>query len=262
VTGRTYPYVAPHRRFDDLDFDFLVADPEAANWYDSDPDQRMPEREWCRAHVRPGDVIVDCGAHHGLMTVLFGLWTGPSGRVVAYEALPFNADIVRENVRLNRLANVEVRPVGVSDRAKRITAANIKNNIVIDDAGIVKLEDNPVEVELVRLDDDTDPGFKADFVKFDVEGSDLQAITGAQRILRSRPTVDLELHNFLFEDKAKTLDAIFQIMNPSSYRYEILPEVDSPALVQVESGLPDLDWLATYTNPHVFCLGRASEGTS
>jgi FkbM family methyltransferase len=178
--------------------------------------------------------------------------------VVAYEALPYNADILRKNVRLNHLANVEVRPVGVSDRAKRINAANYQNNIVIDDEGIVKLEADTVEVELVRLDDDTDPGFKADFVKFDVEGSDLQAITGAQRLLRSRPTVDLELHNFLFEDKAKTLGAIFQIMNPSSYQYEILPEVDSPALVRVESGLPDLDWLATHTNPHVFCLGRAS----
>ena len=251
-----YPYVARHRRFEEIDFDFLIADEEAASWYGS-PNQVMPERQWCRAHIRRGDVIVDCGAHHGMMTVLFALWTGPSGRVISYEALPWNAEVARQNVKMNGLANVEVRAVGVGDSAKRITASNSTNNVVVAQAGLVSSKGSEsVDVQLVRLDDDLGRGFEADFLKVDVEGSDLQALRGARHLLRSRPIVDLELHNFLFEDPTKTLADIFRILKPRWYRYEILPEIFSQEWVYVDRGTPDLKWLARQYNPHVGCVPR------
>ena len=61
------PYPAPPRRCGDLVFDFLIADAVAASWYDY-PDQSLPERVWCREHIQPGNVIIDCGAHHGMMS--------------------------------------------------------------------------------------------------------------------------------------------------------------------------------------------------
>jgi len=254
VSDVAYPYIARDRRCGELVFDFVIADSVAASWYDSVPDQWLPEREWCREHIRPGDFIVDCGAHHGMMAVLFGLWTGPTGRVISYEALPWNADVARENVKLNGLDNVEVRALGVSDRSQRLTATTNQKNIVVGHAGVVSLEGATVEVELVRLDDDLGPN--VDFLKVDVEGSDLQALRGARRLLRSRPTIDLELHNSLFEDRIKTLTEIFRMLGPHSYRYEILPEVLSPEWVRVDNGLPDLEWLAAYDNPHVGCVPR------
>ncbi len=256
MSDKAYPYVAHDRRCGDLVFDFLIADPVAASWYDS-PDQWLPERQWCREHIRPGNVIIDCGAHHGMMSVLFGLWTGPTGRVISYEILPWNADVARENVKLNHLDNVEVRAVGAGDRPERLTATHNDKNIIVDQAGLIGLEGPTVEVELVRLDDDLGR-LKVDFLKLDVEGSDLQALQGAQRLLRSRPTIDLELHNLLFEDRTKTLTEIFEIVAPRSYRYEILPEIFSPDWIHVDSGLPDLEWLAKYENPHVGCVPRTT----
>jgi FkbM family methyltransferase len=253
----TYPYVARDRRCGDIVFDFLIADSVAASWYGAVADLSLPELEWCREHIRPGDFIIDCGAHHGMMAVLFGLWTGPTGRVISYEILPWNADVARENVKLNGLDNVEVRAVGVSDRSDRLTATTNGKNVIVSHAGNIGLEGATVEVELVRLDDDLGRG-TADFLKMDTEGSDLQSLRGAQQLLGSRPIVDLELHNALFEDRIETLTEIFDILGSHSYRYEILPEILSPEWVRVDDGLPDLEWLATYDNPHVGCVPRRS----
>jgi FkbM family methyltransferase len=254
MSEKEYPYVAHDRVCDDLHFDFLIADPVAESWYDS-PHQSLPERVWCREHIRPGDVIIDCGAHHGMMSVLFGLWTGPTGRVISYEILPWNADVARQNVKLNDLDNVEVRGVGAGERPEMLTATTNNKNIIVGHKSVIGLDGPTVEVELVRLDDDLGK-LKVDFVKFDVEGSDLQALRGSQRVLRSRPTVDLELHNALFSDKIGTLTEIFQILSPRFYRYEILPEILSLDWIHVDEGPPDLEWLAKFDNPHVGCVPR------
>lgn len=223
MSDKAYPYVASERRCGDLVFDFLIADSVAESWYDY-PDQSLPERVWCREHIRPGNVIIDCGAHHGMMSVLFGLWTGPTGRVISYEILPWNAEVARENVKLNHLDNVEVRAVGAGERPERLTATTNDKNVIVGHAGLIGLEGPTVEVEVVRLDDDLGR-LKPDFVKFDVEGSDLQALRGSRKLLRSLPTVDLELHNLLFADRTKTLTEIFEILPPRRYRYEVLPEI-------------------------------------
>lgn len=257
VSEVTYPYVARDRRCGDLVFDFLIADSVAASWYGAVADPWLPEREWCREHIRPGDFIVDCGAHHGMMAVLFGLWTGPTGRVISYEALPWNADVARENAKLNRLDNVEVRAVGVSDRSDRLTATTNEKNVIVSHEGVIGLEGATVEVELVRLDDDLGQ-CTVDFLKIDTEGSDLQSLRGAQQLLASRPTIDLELHNALFDDRIGTLTKIFEILGSHSYRYEILPEILSPEWIRIDDGPPELEWLATYDNPHVGCIPRRS----
>src|SRR5437868_1549799 len=38
-----------------------------------------------RDAVHPGDVVLDVGANLGAYTLLFGIWTGASGRVFAFE---------------------------------------------------------------------------------------------------------------------------------------------------------------------------------
>lgn len=259
MADQPYPYVARGKRFGDLEFDFLIADDTGAYWYDSTgPDMRMPERVRCWRYVRPGDVILDCGAHHGMFAVLFGKWTGPKGKVISYEALPSNAEVVRQNVGLNGLTNVEVRGVGVSDEAKRLKARLNEGNVVVVDHGVANPEDQvaDVELELVRLDDDLPKRFQPDLIKIDVEGSDLQALKGMERLLKARPIVDFELHNFLFDDPVATLKQIFAMLPPEHYRYEILPEILSVGWALIDDGLPDLEWLATFENPHVFFVPR------
>lgn len=58
--------------------------------------------------VRPGDVVADVGANIGYYTLLFSKLTGPTGNVVAIEALPKLAQILSRNLEQNGAANVRV----------------------------------------------------------------------------------------------------------------------------------------------------------
>ena len=90
------PYIARNRVLEPYTFDFHIEDETGKLWYDGSPNQWMPERQWCLDHIQAGFNILDCGAHHGMMTVLFAKKTGPAGRVIAWEALPTNAHVVEK----------------------------------------------------------------------------------------------------------------------------------------------------------------------
>ncbi|MBR0666560.1 FkbM family methyltransferase [Roseomonas hellenica] len=241
-------YVANGRKFGPFVFDFLISDETGKSWYDSSPDQFMPERQWCLENVRPGFNILDCGAHHGMMTVLFSLMTGKTGQVHAWEALPANAEVVRRNAALNNCTNVLVHPRAVGSGDATLPYHRNSGNVVLV-AGSDRSSTDHIQV--VALDDDVDPSLRVDFVKMDVEGSDLEALQGARRILTQRPVIDLEIHNFLFADRVSTLSAIFEILNQHDYSYEVLPNIFDP-IMRID-GHVDVSWLASFDNPHVFC---------
>jgi hypothetical protein len=70
------------------DFEFLIADETGKAWYDRSQDLMTAERAWCSARIQAGGTVVDCGAHHGVMSALMSLCVGESGTVWAYELLP------------------------------------------------------------------------------------------------------------------------------------------------------------------------------
>jgi FkbM family methyltransferase len=260
------PYVAKERKFEEETFDFLIADITAKAWYDGSPNQFMSERAWCKRHLRKGDNVVDCGAHHGLMSTLFALWVGPQGSVTSYEALPSNARIIEKNALLNQLSNITVRPVGVGDAPDHVTVAlndgygvgqgGLREQQVVVQGG---LGEQPIE--LVRLDDDLPQGKTVNLVKIDVEGSELRALCGARQLLKQRPIVVLEVHNFLFSNREKTLASIFRILSPSIWTYEVLGEILSVEFHRFDGPI-DVKWLAAFDNPHVFCVPRPESSLS
>ncbi len=237
------PYVAKERRCGDLQFDFLISDKTAASWYDTNANQAIPEKLWCRDHLKAGQHAVDCGAHHGMMAVLFSKWVGPTGHVTCYEIVGKNRRIIRKNLDLNGCDNVTIRPFGVADRSGLVRVSR--------NAGNPNVSSAVVEMKVVSLDHDLGAK-KVDFLKIDVEGHELSALKGARRIIHEdHPTICLEIHNFLFSDPLKITQGIFEIISPKTYRFWILPEI----LGAVAPLGPDaLEVLAGYSNPHLFCV--------
>lgn len=239
------PYIAKARTLNGFTFDFHIANETGKAWYDGSADQSMPERAWCLSKLRPGMTVLDCGAHHGMMSVIFAMAVGPQGRVIAYEALPENAKVIEANAALNGLHNITVRPVGIGNENVVLTfKANASNTFVAEDDGSEHIH----RIQVVRVDDDL-PDTKIDFAKIDVEGYDLYALRGMSKVLRQRPIIDLELHNFIFENKTETLSAIFDLLRPMEYSWELLGEIaEQPA--KLGMALP-LDRIAAFKNPHL-----------
>jgi len=236
-------YVAADRFIGDLKFDFLITNDTAKLWYDGSPDQFLPERQWCISQIKPGFTIVDCGAHHGVMSVIFALAAGPTGKVVSYEALASNAEVIRRNASLNGLANIDVRPVGVGAVAGRFSAEVNASNIVINSKTYAGT------IDIVRLDEDLPQLTKVDFLKVDVEGHEVQALRGMKRIIGQRPIIDLEVHNFLFANRVKSLRKIAKMLG--GYTFSVLGDILGST---VDLGQHfDIDYINSFDNPHVFC---------
>lgn len=236
-----YPFLARNRLCKDLTFDLLICDDGAAAWYGGER-QEFTESIWIREHIKPGFRVVDCGSHHGNMTMIMALATGETGHVTAYDALPRNAEIVAINARLNGLSNVTIRPVGVGNSNSRMAVLENGGNSIVS-AGAVNGQ--AMSIDTVRLDDDYRD--RVDFLKLDVEGFEVQALEGAQRLLAQRPILLVELHNFMMPDPAAHVHAVLPLLPPNySWRmsddmWDELIELDPAKLIGLR-------------NPHLFGL--------
>ena len=142
--------------------------------------------------LHPGDTMYDVGANVGYYTLLASHSVGPTGHVIAFEPLPANVRLVQRHLRLNRVRNVEVQEVAVSERDGHARFAPHASN------AMGKLsESGTVEVRMVSLDSIVTSARFPDprLLKVDVEGAELGVLRGAARLLqRARPSILLATH--------------------------------------------------------------------
>ena len=131
------------------------------------------------------------GAFPGLLTIYFAR---TARLVVAFEANSRNRQRLNENVRLNLASNVIVRPYGLSFKAAR--AEMHFDSLVPGRAGLdseIASGTHHESIELRTLDQEE--GLEApDLIKVDVEGFELEVLTGGAYTLERRPTLFLEMH--------------------------------------------------------------------
>jgi FkbM family methyltransferase len=142
--------------------------------------------------LKPGDAVVDVGAHVGYYTALASKLVGPTGTVIAFEPRPLNLRFLRQHVEANRLDNVRVVEAGVGDRrgpAAFDSRTGTGTGHLADDGDLI--------VDAVRLDDlyrDREIP-RANFLKIDVEGGELGVLRGALELVRAeRPVILVATH--------------------------------------------------------------------
>lgn len=147
-------------------------------------------REFQRV-LKPGDTVLDVGAHVGYYTLLSSVLVGRSGQVLAFEPNPRNFAYLERHIALNRLPNASALPAAVADQE-----------------GVARFEfgkgsgtghlatDGSLQVRTVRLDAIcADRGLAPNVVKVDVEGAELSVLEGGRDLFASRrPVVFLSTH--------------------------------------------------------------------
>lgn len=137
--------------------------------------------------------VLDVGANIGLSTLLLARLTG---RVVAYEPSPPNVALLRQNLLLNGIRNVEVVAAAVSDRpgTLRLHVAQFGAGSHVVAAGHVAGATIPtVEVPALPLDEQDLPPIA--FIKIDAEGHEPDVLAGARELLeRDRPLIYTEIN--------------------------------------------------------------------
>ncbi|MDO8562106.1 MAG: FkbM family methyltransferase [bacterium] len=136
-----------------------------------------------RRIVKPGDTVVDIGAHIGYFTRRLSKDAGPRGRVFAFEPEPGNFALLRENTR--HCANVECVRAAVSDSSGTATL-----HIVPGSTGchsLVGLAGVPLAVPTILLDEFIAGKNMREVtvVKMDIEGGEPLALKGMSGLISS-----------------------------------------------------------------------------
>jgi FkbM family methyltransferase len=145
-----------------------------------------------RQIITPGMVVLDIGANIGAHTLYFSQAVGESGQVHAYEPQRIVYQTLAGNMALNSVTNVFCYQQAVSDKEDILLVPCLdyaaSNNFGGLELGTAAEGEPVLSVVLDEL------GFpRVDFIKLDVEGMELQALRGAQALLRKcRPYLYVE----------------------------------------------------------------------
>ncbi len=201
------PYIHEVERFG-LRFKYYVGDRIGESWCKGGWD--WAEIQFLKDHmVQPGDVVLDCGAHHGELTMFFSRWVGESGKVISFDPVPLNAQIIRKNIELNGFTNVRVenKAVGSSTGIMRMT--NESNAQVAGRRG------SGIDVETVVLDSYV--SLRPTFLKIDVEGFESELLKGARQMLSTRPKLAIEIHALSLPRYNTSVKEVFDLFFAEHY---------------------------------------------
>jgi FkbM family methyltransferase len=141
-----------------------------------------------------GGVLIDIGANMGLWTVRLG---GRASRVIAVEANPAAAAVLRQNITLNGLdGTAEVLQAAAWDSDEPLSFLNPAGpNEPM--AGLMRVVPaGGGEVRGRRLDDALPALDRIDLVKVDTEGADIRALAGmTATIAAHKPVLFVESHH-------------------------------------------------------------------
>ena len=170
--------------------------------------------------VPPGGTVLEGGAHLGFVTVHAARAAGPTGRVVVFEPNAAVVDVLRENLAANGVAErVEVHTHALGARPGRsgFYASGETSSLFEAVEGAQR-----VEVEVVRGDDVVTG--RVDVIKLDVEGGELQALHGMERLVASAGTLFLELNPELLDRAGASREELLAWLEQRGFEVERIDE--------------------------------------
>ncbi len=179
-------------------------------------------------NVKAGDTVLDIGGHIGLFAVVNAKLVGGAGKVFSFEPTPFTRGVLQEVVDLNGVSEiVEIRGEAVS--SKRGETVFFDTGDTISNANsLVKTARSKREIPITLISVDEfvkERGLTVNCLKIDVEGSELDVLTGAREtFLSMRPVARLGLHPQFVVQNDQSLDDIWRIL--AEYKLRVIFDGD------------------------------------
>jgi len=167
--------------------------------------------------------ILDVGAFTGLYGFAAAACC-PGSAVHAFEPVPTTYARLEENLSINRLPNLTIHQLAISDRSGTTTMYTVPNlELSVRNSLVEGLNEatEPVEVPTASLDSfvaEASIG-KVDLMKIDVESAEHRVLSGGTRVLdRDRPIMICEV---LYGQFSPDLE---RVLDKRSYRYLLITE--------------------------------------
>jgi len=172
-------------------------------------------------------VFYDVGANYGYFSLLLAR---RAKRVHAFEPVSATRRVLERNIRANRLKNVRIHPLGLSNQSGmaeiNLYGCSGKNSLFA-----MRHVRGPhlgtERIRLTRLDDLFASGalLPPDLIKIDIEGGELAALQGARAVIdRFQPALLLEYLDWQFRDAGYRRRDLLRELERGHYAVYGIPE--------------------------------------
>lgn len=132
--------------------------------------------------VKKDWTVLDIGAHIGYYSLLASSLVGNKGRVYSFEPDPHNFSLLQKNILENNIHNVELINKAVGEKKRKVTfhvnTRNTGDNRIFDNGQLRK----EIKVQQIAIDEFL-PKIPVDFIKIDIQGSEMKAMLGMKKLL-------------------------------------------------------------------------------
>lgn len=184
-----------------------------AFWLWNHPRTKKREEEFLKAYLRPGDTVIDAGAHIGTLSVLASRLVGSGGAIYSIEPHPKTFQFLSRTIARNRCKNITTYQCAVTSKlgtahmtdfqAKDINHLHEEGDIRVSTATLDSLFPKETHITLLKLD---------------VEGSELFALQGAEKLLTHTQAVYFESAPRQYERFGYTLEDVTSFLMGRNFR--------------------------------------------
>lgn len=172
-----------------------------------------------------GSLFVDVGANFGMHSLVASRLVGPNGKVVAFEPVVRNLNLISRNLEFNRFhGRVEIVAGAVSDLDTATVCFSVDESECAVGSAITD-KSAGISVANHRLDDvELCYSRRFDLLKIDVEGAELKVLRSAEHILSQySPVVAVEVHPGMMASFDTSVDSLVSFMEKCGYSGRRLP---------------------------------------
>ena len=209
--------------------------------------------ELLRRNVQAGSCFVDVGAHLGYFTCIAAQ---RGAKVFAFEMHEQFVQLLRTNVALNKLADVQIVQSAVGDGPGQVRYAPTMMPHLVPRS--TATDQTLAVAESIGLDDYFQAAqVEPDVLKIDVEGAEAKVLAGMAKLIERRaPTILVELHPRRLPGFGASVQSVLDLLQDHGYQVTAIQDLrGSDANVELVKVRPD-----TKVNTMVYAVAADGAG--
>jgi FkbM family methyltransferase len=196
---------------------FLYNSPAFDNFLKNNPHERG-EVKFLKSIVKEGMNVIDIGANKGITTVIIAKRIG-GGKLYSFEPVPEYSHTLRKNLSSNRLENVKVYELAVTDQVGRVNFYHkgLSSGIIFEE-GAKKFEASATTVDRFLSEEKVE---RLDLINMDCEGSELLVLRGAKETLRkNKIRIFCEIHHGFLRQLGHSIEEIVKYLKNLGFQVQ------------------------------------------